>query len=90
MVEYSSNYPAHEIGTAAELQQYLQSLPDDKAALRTEITKLREIAIQQHHIIKKLKLEVDIEHGRVKILRHDNEQLKKAAAQMVPTHLTRV
>jgi hypothetical protein len=62
-------------------------LPDNPTFLKNELKKYREFAHSQHLLLKKMKMELDLESGRVKILRHDNEQLRKSAVDLVPLFL---
>lgn len=61
-------------------QQYDKLAPaiDSEQPLSTaQTTELKLVCKQQHAMIKKLALEIDIEHGRNKILKHESERMRK-------------
>ena len=37
--------------------------------------------------LKRLQFDLDMERGHVKILKHDNDRLRRAAVELVPSHL---
>jgi hypothetical protein len=49
--------------------------------LTTEIGRLRDLASKQHELIKQMRLELDIQQGHLKILRHDNDHLRRALVE---------
>lgn len=62
---------------------YKNQLPQDPIQLKDELVRMRELAARQHELIKRLRMELDIEHGHVKIMRNENEHLKKMNVAMV-------
>ncbi|KAI3635521.1 hypothetical protein MIR68_006159 [Amoeboaphelidium protococcarum] len=67
-----------------QLQKDLQSSATGDEFVETR--KFKDLIEMQHQLIKKLRFDLDCEHGRVKILRHDNEQLKKMHAEIYQEH----
>lgn len=86
--DYHLQFPKELIGDPQDsTDEYLRKLKLETPAvdLEKQLGKMRELCLQQHEMIRKLQLEVEIEHGRNKILRHDYEELRRAGVEAVST-----
>ena len=57
-------------------------MPNQPHLLKEELKKARDLMHKQNELIKRLKMELEIETGRVKILKADNEQLKRQSVEL--------